>query len=528
MLINADSYDSSVTLKADICILGGGVSGIVLALELLPFFNNIALIEAGDSIYSQESQDLYAPEIKPALYPDPTYSRLRMLGGSSNHWENGTEPLDPIDFEKREWITDSGWPINYYDVEKYYTKAQEYCRVGTNGYNSNYWSEILKTDPLFIKSKNINSGIVKDGIPPTRFYEVYGEKLNDSNNITIYKNANVTDIQFDIESYNVKSIIFQSYRKIKHIISANAFIMCFGGIENARMLLEFNDKYNNSLGNQYDNVGRYFMDHPTIRAAHLYPFDVNKFKFYKKHNYHNTGIVGHLKLSKTALEKNKTLNMRMFLKPMTNLSLSHGVSSLHILSEKFRDTDIPDDFGTHITNIIKDLDTIADAFSRKRFNSTLFEDSDEFGGYQILAMMEQSPNRNNRIKLGTNKDLFDNRKITIDYTITESDKYMAWKSLGVIATEVGAESLGRVRLLKERDSRIWESQIGFGHHHIGTTRMSYSEKNGVVDANQKVFGSNNLYVSGSSVFTTGGHVPPTLTIAALTIRLADHIKYRYL
>ncbi|HPZ87729.1 MAG TPA: GMC family oxidoreductase, partial [Flavihumibacter sp.] len=60
-------------------------------------------------------------------------------------------------------------------------------------------------------------------------------------------------------------------------------------------------------------------------------------------------------------------------------------------------------------------------------------------------------------------------------------------------------------------------------HHLGTTRMATSPDKGVVDGNCKVFGMDNLYVAGSSVFTTGSHVNPTLTLVALAIRLGDHL-----
>ena len=92
------------------------------------------------------------------------------------------------------------------------------------------------------------------------------------------------------------------------------------------------------------------------------------------------------------------------------------------------------------------------------------------------------------------------------------------------ANELGRLNLGRLKLLKERGERLWGDQLSFGNHHMGTTRMSSSEKTGVVDKNLKVFGGQNLYIGGCSVFPTGGHVPPTLTLVALAIRLAEHLK----
>jgi choline dehydrogenase-like flavoprotein len=58
---------------------------------------------------------------------------------------------------------------------------------------------------------------------------------------------------------------------------------------------------------------------------------------------------------------------------------------------------------------------------------------------------------------------------------------------------------------------------------MGTTRMSESPNTGVVDSNCTVHGYGNLHIAGSSVFTTGGWANPTLTLLALTHRLADHI-----
>jgi choline dehydrogenase-like flavoprotein len=62
------------------------------------------------------------------------------------------------------------------------------------------------------------------------------------------------------------------------------------------------------------------------------------------------------------------------------------------------------------------------------------------------------------------------------------------------------------------------------YHHMGTTRMHDDPKAGVVDSTARVHGVANLFVAGSSVFPTGGYINPTLTIVALSMRLADHVK----
>jgi choline dehydrogenase-like flavoprotein len=64
-------------------------------------------------------------------------------------------------------------------------------------------------------------------------------------------------------------------------------------------------------------------------------------------------------------------------------------------------------------------------------------------------------------------------------------------------------------------------------HHLGTTRMSANPRSGVVDPDCKVHSIGNLYVSGGSVFPTSGHANPTLTILALSLRLADDLASQF-
>jgi choline dehydrogenase-like flavoprotein len=72
----------------------------------------------------------------------------------------------------------------------------------------------------------------------------------------------------------------------------------------------------------------------------------------------------------------------------------------------------------------------------------------------------------------------------------------------------------------------WAEHFGDSYHHIGTTRMSDEPSQGVVDRDCQLHGVAGVYVCGSSVFPTSGFANPTLTIAALSLRLADHLKGR--
>ena len=524
MLIDGRTLNEGEVINTDICILGGGPAWITLANELNGTTLDVVLLDAGGEQYEAQVQELYEADSVPEFYPDPKISRLRFLGGASNHWANNTSPFSPIDFEKRDWLEHSGWPISYIEMVPYYQKAAMYCQTGDDGYASEYWLPSMGLTDLLAEAKFSRLGIAKASLPPTRFYVSHGKPLVESDNVKLYTYASVVDLEFDEADKRIISATFTSYNGKTHKVVADRFVLSMGGMENARMLLLFNEKYKNKVGNKNDNVGRYFMDHPTMNAAHLIS-DVAKLDSMSRFEGQRF-LVAFFELTEKALREEELINLRMPVVSGTKYGMSDGVSSFHILKNALIKGELPEDLFTHYGNLILDADMVIEAVARKQFDTKIFESAKDKLGYQVPMMVEQLPERNNRIYLSSKKDKFGLNKLSIDWQVSKRNRELMWRSLEVFARDMGITSIGRLRLLKERASRLFGDQMGFGHHHMGTTRMSDTPENGVVDKNCKVFDVGNLYVAGSSVFPTGSHVPPTLTISALSVRLADHFKLR--
>ena len=525
MLFDCVNLAGKKRIEADVCIVGSGPSGITLANELKSKYANIVILEGGGESYDEKSQNLYEAEGIHAVFPDPMVSRLRFLGGSSNHWLNSTMPFAPIDFERRDWMPDSEWPISFADVNKYYGRAGEYCGVDADGYSADAWMSRERLASPLQGSKQVIVNVAKSARPPTRFFQKYGPSLLKSSAVSIYKNSNVVDLRFDKQTKKVNEVFFTSNGKTLHSVSAGIFVLCMGGIENARMLLSFNEKYDNALGNLSDNVGRHFMEHPTVKPATVFASSAGFGKdLAVASGNKNIGLTH--EYSEDVLRKYRINNGKINFFNASNYYLSDGISSLHILMEKLIKGELPDEAFLHLSNLIVDFDMVAEAISRKSFDRRIFPYADDLGGAGVHIMMEQTPSRNNRIRLGSSKDRFGIKKLVVDWRLSQSDIDMMWSGLMVLGQEIGALSLGRLRLLKEQSQRLFTDQMGFGMHHMGTTRMAVDETAGVVDRDQRVFGTDNLYVAGSSVFVTGSHVAPTLTIVALSLRLAEHLQSR--
>ena len=118
--------------------------------------------------------------------------------------------------------------------------------------------------------------------------------------------------------------------------------------------------------------------------------------------------------------------------------------------------------------------------------------------------------------------------MVLDWRLSEIDH----RTLRVMATTIVAE-LGRLGVARVqlgewllRDEVTWPDELTASNHHLGTTRMADDPRRGVVDRDGRVFGCDNLYVAGSSVFPTGGFANPTVNLVALTLRLAKHLRTR--
>ena len=111
MFVDARTLSDGHAIEADICIIGAGAAGITLARELSGSTLRVCLLESGGFKPDSRTQALYRAESE-GLQIDPVESRLRMFGGSTNHWTGWCRPLEPIDFEKRDWLPYSGWPFD--------------------------------------------------------------------------------------------------------------------------------------------------------------------------------------------------------------------------------------------------------------------------------------------------------------------------------------------------------------------------------------------------------------------------------
>ena len=135
------------------------------------------------------------------------------------------------------------------------------------------------------------------------------------------------------------------------------------------------------------------------------------------------------------------------------------------------------------------------------------------------------------MRLSDERDAFGLRRVALDWRLSEIDVYTMRTAVTAFGTHMAEQEIGRAQvgdwLMADppRFPGVADDEVG-GKHHMGTTRMAADPEKGVVDADCRVHGVENLYIGGSSVFATTGHGNPTYTLTQLALRLGDHLAAR--
>ena len=477
----------------DICIAGGGVAGIVLAYTLAGRGKRILLLEAGGYEFSENSQSLYSGANIGREYFDLDVTRLRYLGGTSNHWGGACRPLDVHDFKRHDHIDESGWPIGITDIQPYLSEAREIMEI------SDFPAE---------RALNGSGGRLREisfriSRPPVRFGEKYREFLASSDAVDVFLSANLIDIDLDPDSGRVSAFTFRGYGEGGPIYKAYAdrYVIALGGIENARTLLNANRQVPQGLGNDHDLVGRYFMEHLHHTLGYHFT-DSTKTRF-----------------GETNRAVSPTVEM------MRREQIANGAFVIGGIYS-FDDWSFPANVMLRSRAVLCANEAVKDFV--ERMIGPLRCRPDRSGSLSVFS--EQIPNRNSRIRLSDENDRFGLRRPVLDWQLLPMDKKTIRTGALEIAKYFARNDIGRMKILDwvldENDPLppgIDKGEQVGGNHHMGTTRMGASRQDGVVDRDCRMFGVENLYVAGSSVFCTVGHAHPTLTIVQLALRLRDHL-----
>jgi choline dehydrogenase-like flavoprotein len=524
MFDDAREVPSGTVLESDICIVGAGAAGIAIALELGNSGLDVLLLESGGLEPDTETQSLYVGTNVGVGYFGLDVSRLRVFGGTTLHWAGVCRPLDPIDFTVREWVPHSGWPIDYDDVAPWYDVAQRLCEVGEYDYSSEGW-EAAGNPRYQLDESRVRTSMSRLS-PPTRFGLHYRDALEQLDNVRMMLWANVVDVSTSGDGRHVEQVRVRTLSGNELHARARRFVLATGALENARLLL-VSRQGDHAVGNRYDCVGRYFIEHPRANPGVFLPADssTNQRLYLEETVHPEEGLRGRAFFVPTpaAQRQEGLLNCRAHIENAPQLQTlrvqsSGGIAAVNAARDAARDRSAAEVM-LHLATALRSIDDIA-VYTYRRF----IRPPPPVSAYPLLMHVEQAPDPDSRVTLGEDHDALGLPRLTLDWRLGEPERHTFRRFCEMLGEEFGAAGLGRVQVLDEDPVTGLPVAHRGSWHQMGTTRMSASPRTGVVDADCRLHDVENLYVAGSSVFPTSGHANPTLTIVALAARLANHLR----
>jgi choline dehydrogenase-like flavoprotein len=523
MFLDFRKPDVTKEIEADICIVGAGAAGIALAHSFLGSRISVCLLESGGFEPDEAIQSLYGGEDVGVL-GSLAGTRLRYFGGTTAVWQGYCLPYSESVFQGRAWVPNSAWPIQKTDLDPYYEIAHKLCQIGPYRYDLEVYAPENRTFPAFHPGKLTTR--FWQVSPPTHFGTTYRDELEKAENISVYLYANLTELEANDSASVVRAAKIQLLDGTKGIVRARYYILACGGIENARILLLSNGVQSEGLGNSSDLVGRYFMQHPWVIPGviladnpELVPHIFSRFKMGDLGVYAFPGICPTLK----AQAQKQMLNHVNVVRDLR--SHDTGYYALLGVWHDLKSGEWPDELSEKLWTVITDLDSVTSGlYSRardKRYQPPIT-------GSILFSQVEHAPYPDSRITLSDERDPLGLRKVKVDWRLSELEKRTVRQCCHFLGEEFGRLNLGRIKLADwlTADDHSWPEPMWGGGHHMGTTRMSNDPAQGVVDRDCRMHAVENLYIASSSVFPSCGYENPTLTIVALAVRLAEHLKGR--
>ena len=486
-------------LDADVCVVGAGPAGLVLARELAARGRRIVLLESGGRHVDPAAQALADGTSTGDDYAAPGATRHRQAGGTVHLWntwfaaEAGAKytPLGAVDLESRSGWPLSGWPFEQVHLDPYYERAHGLCGLGRPAYGGEAWESADR--PCLGLSPGLLTTAVYQFGAARWFTDAHLGEIRRAPTVVLCLNTTALELE---RGPGASAIIHAravglAGRTLR--VRARQFVLAAGGIENARLLLLADERQ--SLGDRSGLIGRCFMEHPRDVSCRLVPSDPRLFErcgFYDLHAAGGGVVVGHLAFTDQAR----------------------------------RDQELPAAAVTLLPLPAELRWPAAEALRRRVWGPRPRPRADwwrpggtrgRFAAFELLLNLEQAPDPDNRITLGEGRDRFGLPQAAVHWRWRATDRRRLAHVHAVIAAELERHGLGRVAIVADAPPDP------NAHHHMGTTRMHRDPENGVVDEHGRVHGLANLFVTGSSIFPTSGFANPTLTIVALALRLADHL-----
>jgi choline dehydrogenase-like flavoprotein len=566
LIISTEELADSVSLSAQLAVVGAGPAGIVIALEAAKNGFDVLLLESGYDGFNSAVQELSEAEAwNPDVHEPMSKTVRRQLGGTSTIWGGRCVPYDPVDFDRRDRISDTHWPVAYEELSSYFQRACDWLKCGRAVFDVTHMPHLPASLVPGLPNGDASTASLERWSLSTDFAREYADELKRSTRIRVVTGLTCTEVS---SPHGLGCAEHLACRALdgKHVtVRAHSYVLACGGLETTRLLLSSRGPYGGALGDHSGHLGSWYMGHVDGVVANVrFRTPPRATVFGYERDIDGTYVRRRFSVSRESQLRHGAPNVIAFLANPALADYRHGNGILSLAYLALRspfghlaappeqrlpasgDKSVGSPNGRggkspvrpHLMNIARDSVPVARfavglgarrVLARGHATPGFFTAYSRDNLYPLQYHGEQVPNRKSRVSVTDNLDSLGMPKLSIDLRFSQQDVDGILQCHQIWDKYLRQNNCGHLEYISDdTDSAVWEQVGGVGSHQLGTTRMAARSEDGVVDRNLAVHGVGNLYVASSSVFLTSSQANPTFMIIAFALRLADRLKSRLL
>ena len=532
------------TEPVDVCVAGGGAAGLTLAQALSGAGLTVLVLEAGGLKQTKAGQEPYEGElVDPQTHPWLHHFRVRAIGGASRIWGGRCIPYDPIDFAQRSWVPGPGWPLSLQSLTPYYEAAQVAAEAGPFDYDPA--TALPGRQAEYVRG--LDGPTVATRLErfsrPTDFWKRYGQALARDPDVHVLMQAPLRAIRLKAGGAGVDHLEVARPDGSSARVRARRYVLAAGGLETVRVMLASDDIKACGVGGDHGQLGRYYMSHLAAAVGEVRFNRPDEVAFDYEQDAQGVYVRRRLTLTTEAQRQAECLNIVFRTHLPDAADPAHGdpiLSAMFMVkdlllyeySRKFRERKITlNDRARHLGNILGGAPRLAQ-FSRNFVGRRWFSDrqlpsvvlGSKTGVYALEFHAEQTPNPDSRLTLSEQRDSLGVRRLRVDWRTSAQDYESLKRAYARLAEELERTKTGVLRYDPDQLEAKAREDGAYGGHHLGAARMSIDPRQGVVDTDCRVHGVGDLFLASGAVLPTSSQANPTLTILALSLRIADQLR----
>lgn len=495
--------------RADVCVIGAGAAGIVLAVELVRLGRRVLLLEGGGREIEDESQEPYRSEVAGLPHRGIHAGRFRAHGGTTHRWGGQILELDAIDFERRPWVPGSGWPFPKSELAAAYARALELEGMGgVERSDAQVWRELGIAQPEFAELVQYFTRWT----PQPNFAVLHGDTL-ESDRVSVWLHANAVGLE--LEGEQVKGVRARTLSGREYVFRAPRYVFCMGTIESSRFFLQ--PREGGLPWNRSELLGRHFQDHIDANAAELRVLDRERFHewfdnvFLRRFKYHPK-----IRWSEGAMRERRTLNAGATMYFLSEMD--EQLAATKETAKKLLRGDVGQVSARDLRTLAANLPLLARQSWRYKMAHRAWNPPS--ARVMLRVHCEQEPEGASSITLSGERDRLGLLRTRLDWRVSEAERRTILEFAQLARHELAGVVEAVIDPDLERGEDGFLARCDDSNHHMGGMRMGAAESEGVVDPNLRLFGTENAWVCSGAVFPTSGFSNPTHTVLALAVRLA--------